>query len=243
MVYLFLSHLAFGQNENKSQNWEWQNFPAEKSTKKLDDFISKYRELSYDWEEEEYIAFLNKVFKAAKALEDKKALSYSSINLGGIYVQLDSFAQALYFLNYVIELDDGDRFMAYAYNDLGNLYSNVNNYSMALESYFKSVKYNKIVGDGEETYPLGNISDIYMALDDIDNAIKYTVACIPFSMSLDFPDNAYNLSNDYSRLIDFYNQKNDLDSCNHYIDLFLEVIQPIDTFLDFGRNFSATNFH
>jgi signal transduction histidine kinase len=216
-------------NNNQPIKYEWEEFPAERSDKDFEQFKEKYLDKSFYFEINERIAFMKKGYQAATQLERDTSKYFFSQFLAMTYMKVDSFTETLYYLNNCLDLSYDADVKSNAYNLLGSLYLDIGDYPTSLDYYFKSVEEAKKLNTGLETYALGNISDVYLALDDMDNAIKYTYAALPFSKSLAFPDKEYNLVFDYSRLAEYYDKKNELDSAQQYANLAIDAIKAIDT--------------
>ena len=76
---------------------------------------------------------------------------------------------------------------------MGGLYYKTKDYDTALAYYFKALEEAKKLNDDSETYPLGNISDIYVVIGEFENAIKYLNSSINFSKELPTPEKEYSL--------------------------------------------------
>ncbi|MFK7948099.1 MAG: histidine kinase dimerization/phospho-acceptor domain-containing protein [Saprospiraceae bacterium] len=229
-VLISLTAIAQENKSNTSSYKDWQKLRPEKSNTDLEEYIKLYKNEIRNKEQSEIILYFEKGYDAAVALNNEKYTNYCSLNLAGLYSNIDSLSKAFLYYKQCIEIDYDSRTLGNVYNDLGIIYADVGDYSKALNHYFKSIDYFKKLNNSFETYPIGNISDVYVALDDIDNAIKYTYMAMSFSKVLDFPEKEYNLVYDYKRLLKFYDEKNQVDSVQHYINLLTEVIEPIDTF-------------
>ncbi|NJN77624.1 MAG: hypothetical protein HC803_04265 [Saprospiraceae bacterium] len=119
--------------------------------------------------------------------------------------------------------------MARAYNALGYIYLNIGDYTKTLKSSFESVKYGKLLNNGWESYPLGNIINVYRHLEDYDNAIKYIRISTEIDKKAKSPTREYGLVYSYSYLLIFHQEQKQLDSCKLYIDLLNQNIEVIDT--------------
>ncbi|NJN77628.1 MAG: hypothetical protein HC803_04285 [Saprospiraceae bacterium] len=97
--------------------------------------------------------------------------------------------------------------VARAYNRLGYYYLEIGDYNSSLKYLFKAVEYGKLLNNGWETYPYGNISSVYKNLEDYDNAIKYTKASIIIDAKAHFPAKEYGLVYNYTYLLLFNSEK------------------------------------
>lgn len=225
---------VFGQDSFKN----WKSFPASASVEQLEAFKALYiQNEALDWPDDERIAFLKKGLSAAEKLgADDEAIFFSQ-TLGNRYHMLDSFGLAIQYLNYPIELALDTLTIARSYNRLGYLYFDVGDYTNALRHFFEAVRYGKMLNNGWETYPFGNITHVYKQLEDYENAIKYTKASIVIDKKAGFPDREYGLVFNYTNLLLFHQKKKEYDSCKYYIRLIEQNIVPIDT-ID-NRNYNS----
>lgn len=232
LLYIFLgiANLLVAQsNEVDEKSLSWKEIRASESIGSFKKF-QKYFLNVYSWESsEERIAYYLKGYEAALELELDTATHKYSIELGFLYARVDSFELALTYLNANLEHTYDYESRSNSYNIYSYLHSSIGDYSTALDYLFKSVEQAKLGGKGTEAYALGNITDIYVALGDYDNALKYTQAAIIFSKKFSSPVKEYNLSYDYSRLIEFYSKTNQKDSAEFYIKLLREILPVIDT--------------
>ena len=184
LLYIFLgiANLLVAQsNEVDEKSLSWKEIRASESIGSFKKF-QKYFLNVYSWESsEERIAYYLKGYEAALELELDTATHKYSIELGFLYAQVDSFELALTYLNANLEHTYDYESRSNSYNIYSYLHSSIGDYSTALDYLFKSVEQAKLGGKGTEAYALGNITDIYVALGDYDNALKYTQAAIIFS--------------------------------------------------------------
>lgn len=229
LLVTFLISATIGYSQNK-QEGGWIGFPANRSLEDLQEFkaITK-SDTASEWSDGDYIAFYHKGFRAAEELNAQPELIYFSQKLGNIYHYSDSFSQAIFYISYPVDLAYDTISIARAYNRLGYLYFDVGDYNNALKHFFSAVKYGKLLNRGWETYPFGNITNVYKHLEDYDNAIKYTKASIVIDVAADFPDREYGLVYNYTNLLIFNKNKDQTDSCLYYINLIKKNIAPIDT--------------
>jgi len=106
------------------------------------------------------------------------------------------------------------------------IYLNIGDYDTSLEAFFRSVKYAKLLNNGWESYPIGNIVTVYKNLEDYDNAIKYTWRSIELDTKATYPDKEYGMVYNYSCLVSLHQKKNEPDSCLKYIELINQNVTP-----------------
>lgn len=232
MHYLFiLTFLFFGTSVlGQDTTLNWIAYPAEESLEKLKVYEKLYDQVSNPkWPEADRIAYLKKGFEAARDLQTFPEAIRFSQRLGNHYHTLDSFAQAIQYIQYPVRLKYDTLSVARAYNRLGYLYFDVGDYKNALQHFFEAARYGKMLHNGWETYPFGNITNIYKRLEDYDNAIKYAKASLAIDAQADFPEREYGLVYNYTNLMIFHQKKEQFDSCWYYIGQIKKNIEPIDT--------------
>ena len=227
-LFLLFTLTVFSQNSTK---YSWENIPAHQSIKDLKAFQAIYEDdtKTENWDNEQRFAFLKKGIKAAEHLNLNDKILYFSTRLGNRYYGLDSFSQAIHYMKYPIELNYDTLNVARAYNRLGYLYFDLGDYNKALEHLFEAVRYGKMLNQGWETYPFGNISNVYKHLEDYDNAIKYTKGSMAIDAKAESPEREYGYVYNYTALLVLSAENNQLDSCFQYIDLINENIKVLDT--------------
>ncbi len=213
------------------QSSSWQQIPAQDNIEALKELIG-YANVASNWDMDIQKAFYKKVFEAAIIHRNDTLIFDYALLIGNHYTDQDSTAQAFYYFNIALDNAYNEGIKYTAYNDLGLLHFHINDYNKALDYFFKSIEAAKMLKDDYETYPLGNVSEVYVALGDFDNAIRYTQLALPFSYQFHFPNREYNLTYDYARLVNFYHQKGNLDAAAMYVDSTLIAINAIDTIQD-----------
>lgn len=222
--------LGSSQLYGQEQIDNWENFPADSSIKTLQTFKDIFKsKAAENLNDDEKTAFLKKGIAAATTLEATDEIISFSQMLGEHYNAIDSFSQAISAFEVPIDIAPDTITIARAYNRLGYMYFTVGDYRKSLEHYFKSVKYGKLLHKGWETYPYGNITNVYKHLEDYEKAIEYTKASIAIDEQATFPEREYGLVYNYTNLLIFNDANNQPDSCLYYIDLIEENIEAIDT--------------
>lgn len=220
----------FFPSDAQEFNYTWDTISAESSPEQLKEYRLLYdREEVNEWDNDQRIAFLRKGLAAAEKLDDQYERFTFSQMLGNRYYKADSFSQAIKFLKYPIENSFDTLSIARTYNRLGYIYFVEGDYSNSLDHFFNAVKFGKLLNNGWETYPFGNITNVYKQLEDYDNAIKYTKASIEIDAKADSPEREYGLIYNYTNLLIFNDKKNLSDSCLYYIGLIDKNISVIDT--------------
>ncbi len=231
ILLLFLVIISTYSYSQDTTKYAWENIAAEESVEQLQRFKAIYEdnERTKHWDNKQRNAFLHKGIMAAEQLEANTDIVFFSTRLGNHYNNLDSFSQAIRYMRYPIELDYDTISIARAYNRLGYLYFDIGDYSKALEHLFEAVRYGKMLNRGWETYPFGNISNVYKHLEDYDNAIKYTKASMVIDAKAASPEREYGYVYNYTALLVLSAENNQIDSCFWYIDLINQNILTLDT--------------
>lgn len=206
----------------------WKTIEPSSSRVELERLRS-FQEQSYQWPPQMRIDYLSKIYSASKQLELDSVRANSSRSLGKMYLEVDSIGLALQLLNESLQYSYDHRSRSSTLNALGALHRRSQDFESALLFYFSSVEEAIADKKGDEAYPLGNISEIYAALGDYQNAIKYLKQSVGCSQQLESPDREYSLLYDYAYLIDFYQEIGRKDSSAKYVELTLQNIKLIDS--------------
>ena len=226
IVFVLFQFIAFAQvDSNLISLQDYDDVQTRAEFKKLESYLVK----SYLWKPELRVQYLTRLYEVSDYLENDSLRTFYSEKLGTLYRELDSISLALEFLNKSLGHCYDAKSCRIAYNSLGGLHSKSRDYNTALDYYFKSLEEAKSLNDGSEAYPLGNISEVYAALKEYDNAIKYLKHSIEFSKDLVSPEKEYSLIYDYSYLANHYSKIENRDSTDKYIAYILENISKIDT--------------
>ena len=212
----------------QSEGADWKSIDASSSKeelKKMESFLFE----SYRWDFAEREAFLSKACKASEELEEDTLRFHFIHKLGCLYREADSISYAFDFLNKSIEYSYDAKTKRTAYNSMGGLFMKNEDYTSALDYYFKSLDEAKKLNDGSEAYPIGNISEIYSLLGDYENSIKYLKYSLESSSKLASPEKEYSLVYDCSYISTSFYEINEIDSCLKYIKLTSDNVAKIDT--------------
>ncbi|MFK7907625.1 MAG: ATP-binding protein [Chitinophagales bacterium] len=138
--------------------------------------------------------------------------------LGDHYLKQDSLVSALnYYKKIVVIPTNNFQTKGRTYNNIGIIYHGLGDTAKAIEHYLQSVEaYGKTLETKVlQTYPLGNIADLYISTD-IKTAKSYNLKALSFSLQLEEPERSYNLMYDYYRLGHIFNTFRQLDSAKYY---------------------------
>lgn len=99
----------------------------------------------------------------------------------------------------------------------------------ALDYFYTSVEaYKKSNTPGQTTYPLSNISYIYGYFDDYENAIFYSKEGLRESQQLTSKSSAYNLLFKCGELISYFDELEEFDSSQYYLQKSLDLLKLKD---------------
>jgi len=202
--------------------------------------IESYYNDSYSWSSSNRISYLNTLYEGAINWENDTFKAHYAEQLGVFYRDLDSTTLALQYLNESLSHSYDYRSISIALNSLGGLHRKNGDYESALDFYFKATKEAEKAKNGQETYSLGNISEIYALLKDYEKAVKYLKYANQNSLLLKSPEKEYSLVYDYSYLVEYYHYLNQKDSTEKYVQLTLENIALLDTVK--GQKFMDAKF-
>ena len=202
-----MSFLGNGQ-VIKTTSYHWENFPADRSIEQFEKFKAIYEtDTSIRPDLYQRVAFFEKGFKAAAALSIKSDIIFYAQRLSNNYLDIDSFSRAIYYAKQMIATKYDTISVARGYNTLGYIYLNIGDYTNALKAFFNAVNYGKLLNNGWESYPFGNIVSVYKNLEDYDNAIKYTRKSLHLDAKTKSPQREYGFVYNYSYLLKFYQKK------------------------------------
>lgn len=231
ILLIYLLWLPFlGNSQDVETTYYWSDFPAERSIDQFQKFKEIYENdttIRSDFNQK--VAFFKKGFDAAVKLEAAPDIIFFAQVLCNNYVDIEAFLKAIYYAKYIKDFNYDTISVARAYNSLGYIYLNLGDYNKSLKAFFNSVKYGKMLNNGWESYPLGNIVTVYKNLEDYDNAIKYTQRTIEIDKKAASPDKEYGLVYNYTYMVMLFQKKNEPDSSAKYIDLINQNITVIDT--------------
>lgn len=188
----------------------------------------------------EDLPHLLKLFAASKALGiDSLAFGYG-YDIGDIYYGLDSLTLAFEYAHeayyYAKNVKDKNE-VGHLVNFLGLINSIMGDYESALGYFFESVDIFKKNDERMMVYALGNISEVYYTLKDIDKALEYTKEATVYSKMLEGNDYYYNYGFDCIRLADWNLQKGHIDSANHYLRFSIAMADSIKEDIDYYKEF------
>ena len=189
----------------------------------------KFLDQSYQWEFEERVAYLKRIYQASQSSGVDSLIARYSESLGNLYREADSMSQAYLLLKEAIRHSPDPRHKRVSLNSMGGLHLKNKDYESALDYFFQALEECKKLNDGSEAYPIGNISEVYAIMNDYENAIKYLKYSIEFSGDLESPDKEYSRVYDCSFIASYFLEVDQRDSTLFYLELTLDYIQEIDT--------------
>lgn len=211
----------------QSQN-DWKTLSPNESRLEFSKLESYYAE-SFKWSTEERMEYLEELFKVSKQLEQDSLICFYGEKLGTFYREIDSLQLAFSTLNTALNHSKTPASKRTVLNSIGGLHRKSDDMNGALEYYFKALDQAKLLNDGSEAYPIGNISEVYSALGDYPNAIKYLKKSIQISSRLKSPEKQYSLVYDYSYLMDTYLSDKQVDSAQIALEANLQNLSFLDT--------------
>lgn len=188
----------------------------------------------------EDLPYLLRLFDASKELGiDSLTFAYG-YDIGDIYYSLDSlslafeYAHEAYFYNKSVS-DQNE--VGHLTNFLGLMNSIMGDYESALGYFFESIEIFKSNDKRMMAYALGNISEVYYTLKDVDKAMEYSHEASSYSKELEGEEYFYNFGFDCVRLADWYLKKGEIDSANYYLDLSLSMADSLVEEYEYIREF------
>lgn len=227
LIGLLISTGSIAQSNEVVDVHEWERLdPASHAE------LKEYRLFmkdSHTWEVQDRIAYLSKGCQAGFELGNDTMICDFSEKLGSLYREMDSTSQAFFYLNQAISYSFSPKTRQIAFNSIGGLHLRNGDYQAALDYFHQSLNEAKLLDDGSEAYPIGNISEVYSYLGDHENAIKYLKYSIEHSQKLTSPEKEYSLIYDYSFVTSNFKTIEKSDSAQKYLALTIEKMQYLDT--------------
>ena len=205
----------------------WQEIDPSSSIEAFKAYESFFSEI-YRWEVEAQTAYLERGYEAGRMSGADSLLSKWAERLGYFYIGQGNLTTSYSLLNEALTHSFSPVSRGKALNSLGILHMQYEDYNAALDYYFQALDEAKKLDNGSETYPIGNLSEIYYLLGDYQNAIKYLKYSIRFSNQLEGPRRMYAHVFDFSQLALYYQKSGRIDSAGVYLDLALENIHQIE---------------
>lgn len=147
---------------------------------------------------------------------------YSIVQTATVRIVQAKYSKALLLLKKVETKPDGI-YKAYAYNSKGIIFSNLADYSTALEYYMKSLDILKKQNDKDNKYIAGinnNIATVYIYMDDSDAALRH----LEDALTLTEGTNLLNVRNSILNNIgNIFLEKNKTDTAGYYFKKAYEV--------------------
>jgi len=138
--------------------------------------------------------------------------------LGDYYLNQDSLLRSLNYYKRALKIPTQNfQSKAKTYNDIGIIYHGLGDIQKAIEYYLQSVDAYEKTAENKafQTYPLGNIADLYLSTD-LKTAKSYNLKALAYSLQLKEPERSQNLIYDYYRLGHIFNTLHQLDSAKYY---------------------------
>lgn len=206
---------------------QWRTIDAGNSREEFE----KLRALQYEstkWDIPDRIDFSEKLYNAAKSIQNDTLIVLYGEDLAVFYLEMDSFSVALQILNEAINYVYDPFSEQLIYTALGILHKDNDDSTTALDYYHLS--YETVKGDstGTGAYPLLNMANIYRDLGDYENAVKYSKYSILEGSRLAVYEKEYNLLFNHSYLLECYQKLGDSASAIATIDSILHYIREID---------------
>ena len=218
IILVLPSLLHCGMTKDSLEKLPWNSYVIN-TPEDLFELESKYKEMDKVSHEEELV-YLLKMYKASRKLEIDSLICAFAYSLGTRYLDVDSISLAFFYANEAYSFKDklpDHKQVAWAANLLGLLYGYAGDYNEALKAYFYSLELFKKVDPNYAAYPLGNISELYEALGDVENAIKFAMETIPYSKGLEGEAFHFNCGYDCYKLSQWFEILNKRDSADYYI--------------------------
>ena len=218
LIFVLPNLLYCGTDQDSIKQLPWDTFVIN-TQQELDEVKSMYKELDEVSHEDE-LDYLTKMYEASKRLHLDSLVCAYAYSLSTRYLDIDSIALSFFYSNEAYSYKDQftDHIqVAWAANLLGILYSDGGDYNKALEFYLHAFELFKKIDPNYAAYPLGNISEVYERLGDIENAIKFTRETIPYSKGLEGEEFHYNYGYDCFKLSQWFEKLNKRDSADHYL--------------------------
>lgn len=130
----------------------------------------------------EAIVNFEKSIAIAKPLNKKNELAFNYYFLGNTYMYLEDLDQAtdLYGKSKAIFKETGDyKALGMVHNSQGIVFSKKQQFHQSYQAFFKSYRiFDSLKMDYEKSYPMTNIGDYYLKIEEPDSAIKYFMEAI-----------------------------------------------------------------
>lgn len=188
-------------------------------------FFNRLNKLQID-EEDTYKRFCQEAIAMCQEKQSPALELQLSDHLSNFYLQQDSLLSALKYSKRILQLTPLEDFknQAIAYNKMGVIHGSLGNSKEAVDYYLKSVDAYAAQPETQQlqTYPLGNIANLYFESGNLERATYYNLKALNYSLQLEETERSYNLFYDYYRLGNIFKEQNQLDSTKYYYDKSIE---------------------
>ena len=214
----------FGQDDMNVKN-AWSTF----SFQDVSD-LDQYLKLKSNVPESDRIAFLYRAFAAAKQKGWKDQCCEIGMELSALDYEGHNLMTRF---KYLMELEksnlcQSEHQKGELHNCIGTFFLDLDKNDEAIASFTKSVNSYDADGQHLQTIPLGNISRAYFNLGQTEKAIQFTLDAIPYSEKLDEPQRSFQLSTDYSRLVEMYASLDQLVKAEQHLEKSITYLQNLD---------------
>lgn len=147
-------------------------------------------------------------------------------NRSGIaYLNLRLYDQAIEEFEFIISnaIDENNRLYAHALHNLGEIYTAISEYDMALNYYQRSIQFRKENGFDElMMLSLKDAAETYIQIKNYDSAIVYLLKAKEIEVNQTISKDTYTI---YKLLSDAYHQKGDAETALEYNYLYSQKLE------------------
>lgn len=203
-------------NKVKSLNdvaFEYRNFNPEKTVSLAKKALVLGQEIGYEWDLSRSLNFIGVGYQ--KLGEQNKALDY--------YMEAERLA---------LDIERNEQ-LAYAYHNMGTIYSFQNNYVLSAELFYKSLTYFEKLGElSGIAYARNSLSTSAMNQGDFDAAVEH--ANIALSIRKELGDKRGEGSSN-NRLGEIFIKKGEYETALTYFKNNISLYRGLDNFEDLAR--------
>ena len=179
------------------------------------------------------ISELLKMYDAINRFELDSIAAPYQLEIALEYFYIDSLSKSLLFTTKSIASFDTSNpnydALAQAHNLDGILNMEFGNFSKSIDGFTSSMETYLLYEPSRVTYPIGNLSNVYYLIGDIENAIRYTKEAVQYSKQMEGEELYYNYGYDCSKLGDWYDELNESDSSTYYLQKSMSLVSNLDT--------------
>ena len=228
----WLSLTCLWANPDSIRVYSWENIQLETVEDVLE--LESHRDEVYDLEEQYQNKFEDKLYLAAKKFGVDTIVPKVAYSISTRYYNIDSTKLAVEFLDEALSyrnlLEKQNPILLGAIQNLqGIFYREGGQWENAMESFFASMETFDRINSNFRAYPLGNISDLYERMGELEKAISINLKSLEVSHNLEGVEHFYHLGFDTYRLSKWYLTLNKQDSAKYYLDKSLEVVKSLES--------------